>query len=85
MELTFDGLEKNEKVLNLRYINKKEELFVTTELEFFSGTNVISQKNTVKNIGTQKVLLTKFSSSFIENIGYSEECPWYEKDLEAYI
>ena len=84
-DFVFEGMEENEKGLKLFYIKKQEGLYVTIELDFITGTNVILQKNTIKNIGAQDILLSKFSSAFIGCIGSCEEVPWYEKDLEIYI
>lgn len=81
----FDGMEKVDGGLKLYYTNKTEKLYLTTELKFVEGTNVISQQNTVENIGVESILLTSFSSSFIENIGYSDNSLWYENDLMVYI
>ena len=83
-DFVFEGTQTTEKGLKLNYVNKNENLYVVVELEFVEGTNVITQKNTVKNIGSKNVLITKFSSSFIENVGYSSE-PWYENDLIIHI
>ena len=81
----FERAEESPGGLRLFYINKAEQLYLTTELGFIEGTNVFSQQNTIENIGDKNILLTSFSSSFADNIGCWDGEPWYEKDLSVYI
>lgn len=78
--IAYKGLKESESGLELYYECQNMHLQIVTELAFFEGTNVIVQKNRVKNIGNGTVKLTRFSSAFIEDIAYSETIPYYRND-----
>lgn len=78
--IAYQGLKETEGGLELYYECKEKHLQIVTELEFFEGTNVIVQRNTIKNIGGATVKLTRFSSAFLEDIAYNENAPQDRKD-----
>lgn len=83
--IQYKGLKETENGLKLYYEYKEKQLQIVTELEFIDGTDVIVQKNTVKNTGTDTVKLTRFSSAFIEDIAYDENIPYYDADITVNI
>lgn len=82
-ELSFDGASQEGNTLTLTYTHKAKGLLATVKLE--CEKNVIVQTNRLKNIGDSPVNLTRFSSSIIDKIAYSEDKPWYEHDLKVWI
>lgn len=70
--------------LELGYNCEKQELYVTIRLEFVPETNVIVQKNTIKNYGKKNCKLTRFSSCFLEHIASDSKENWYDNN-ELYI
>ena len=67
-QIVYKGLNETEDGLELNYEYNKEHLQITTELKLIGETNVIVQKNKIKNIGDSTVKLTRFSSAFFEDI-----------------
>ena len=85
-QIVYKGLNETEDGLELNYEYNKEHLQITTELKLIGETNVIVQKNKIKNIGDSTVKLTRFSSAFFEDIAYSEDMPWYKnQDIKVSI
>ena len=82
-DFVFSGMEETKSGVKLRYLNEEKFLDVTVSLD--ACGDVITQKNTVKNIGDETVKLTTFSSSFIEGIASSGEKPWYEHNIDIHI
>ncbi len=82
-EFEFDGVKEDGSVLKLGYINRTEELYVTAKLEFSDGLNVVSQRNTVKNIGTKEKVLTRFASAYLDNAAHGGSA-WYERQQAVY-
>ena len=78
--IAYKGLKETESGLELYYECDKHHLQIVTELTFLDGTDVIVQKNTVKNIGADTVKLTRFSSAFLEDIAYNDDTPYYRND-----
>ena len=70
--------------LELGYNCEKQELYVTIRLEFVPETNVIVQKNTIKNYGKKNCKLTRFSSCFLEHVASDSKENWYDNN-ELYI
>ena len=83
----FQRVEENDRHVFLFYDCVKKGVEVTVELDFSKGKNVVTQKNTIKNYSKKTVRLTRFSSTFLEDIGRTdEENRWYEKEkLKFYI
>lgn len=79
-QIVYKGLNETEDGLELNYEYNKEHLRITTELKLIGGTNVIVQKNKIKNIGDGTIKLTRFSSAFIVDIAYGENTPYYRND-----
>lgn len=73
----FKGLKEEENFTELYYECVTWHLQVTVLLEFIAGTDVVIQKNTIKNIGDDTVKVTKFSSAFLDNVCFSENSPYY--------
>lgn len=81
---TFVGTEKSENTVILKYTCKEYPLEVEVRLDFTPNSNTFTQTNTVKNVGDEVLLLTKFSSGYIDGIA-NDEKPWYEHNLKMHI
>ena len=79
-QIVYKGLKETEDGLELNYEYEKAHLQITTELKLIDGTDVIVQKNRIKNVGDSIVKLTRFSSAFIEDIAYNENTSYYQND-----
>lgn len=82
-DFVFTGCKETKSGVVLSYTNKREGLEVTVCLDASEG--VITQTNTVKNIGDEIVKLTSFSSAYIEGIASGEGKPWYDRDVCIHI
>ncbi len=80
---SFDGASCDKKSLSLVYTCEQKGLEVTVTLEEIE--NVIVQTNTVKNIGDKPILLTRFSSAYIDRLFHLPDKAWYEQDLTIHI
>ena len=64
----------------LSYLCHEPSLEVDVALDFIPGADVVSQRNTVRILGTSPVVLTSFSSLFLDGVADSPDIPWYRKD-----
>ena len=76
----FNGAEQYGNSLYLKYSHTDEGIAVTIKLE--NVADVIVQQNTITNISNKEINLTGLSSAFLEYVGYSENMPWYKKDIK---
>lgn len=76
----FSGVSETNSGLELKYICNRYSIEVTVRLEFDKNSDVLVQQNTVRNIGTREIKLTRFSSAFIEDICYDNNAPFYENE-----
>lgn len=51
------------------YLDEEHNLEVTEEKERFNGTSVVRQRNRVRNIGSLRIKINRFSSAFIDEAG----------------
>lgn len=77
---SFKGVSESSTGLELTYICNRYSIEVMVQLEFDKNSNVIIQHNTVRNIGENEIKLTRFSSTFIEDICYEDDKPFYENE-----
>lgn len=66
------------KPFELYYECSARHLQVTVSLEFVKETDVVVQKNTIKNTGDDTVKITEFSSAFIDNVCFAENTSYYQ-------
>lgn len=51
------------------YLDEEHNLEITEEKERFNGTSVVRQRNRVRNIGSLRIKINRFSSAFIDEAG----------------
>lgn len=83
-ECSFEGVKDMGDKLVLSYNCIKYSIMVTVTLSFAKNSSVIVQENHVTNYGAKPILLTSFSSSFIDDIARSEK-KYYEKDIIFHV
>ncbi|MBQ8509108.1 MAG: alpha-galactosidase [Clostridia bacterium] len=83
--LKLAGIYERTDGADIIYTHGDAGLEVTVSLTT-TGTGVLVQQNRVKNVGDKPQLLTRFSSTFFENIACESDGAWYDnKDIRIHI